>query len=192
MLPVDAVVGENGAFVFSYENRIKKMHREVYFDKQSSDPALSKLRDEIMAGFPGVRVSGDQEFRWADLAIDFAEDVDPVLSIQVAEQISNFAQKRGFCSKISTIHVNIWKGNFDKKSTLQTFCERKFGISLNQVLYIGDSPNDAPLFESARISVGVANVADFPSLNPNFVTTKRSGEGFAEFVEHLKDKFRVV
>jgi hydroxymethylpyrimidine pyrophosphatase-like HAD family hydrolase len=57
-----------------------------------------------------------------------------------------------------------------------------------QYLFVGDSPNDAPMFGFFSNSVGVANVADFGARltdAPAYVTSRRSGEGFVEVAELL-------
>ena len=50
-----------------------------------------------------------------------------------------------------------------------------------QVVYAGDSPNDAPMFGYFPNSVGVANVLDFEDTiehKPSWITEKRGGAGF--------------
>jgi hydroxymethylpyrimidine pyrophosphatase-like HAD family hydrolase len=60
-----------------------------------------------------------------------------------------------------------------------------------QVLYAGDSPNDAPMFGFFPHSVGVANILQFSDRlehRPTWVTSKEGGDGFAELVEVLLAK----
>ena len=55
-------------------------------------------------------------------------------------------------------------------------------------VFIGDSPNDAPMFAYFPYAVGVANVRDFGaqlSHEPAYVTDKRCGAGFRECVDFL-------
>ena len=55
-------------------------------------------------------------------------------------------------------------------------------------IFVGDSPNDAPMFEYFPYSVGVANVREFGDLGgsaPKYVTEHASGAGFAEIAELL-------
>ncbi len=55
-------------------------------------------------------------------------------------------------------------------------------------IFIGDSPNDAPMFESFEHSVGVANIRAFESqlmTPPRYVTHGDGGMGFVEFSELL-------
>ena len=67
-----------------------------------------------------------------------------------------------------------------------------FGIDLDaekqHFVFIGDSPNDAPMFGYFPNAVGVANVHDFAGqldAEPAYVTERRAGEGFAELAEAL-------
>jgi hypothetical protein len=55
-------------------------------------------------------------------------------------------------------------------------------------LFIGDSPNDAPMFAYFPNAIGVANVRDFADrlkTEPAYVTDARCGAGFAEVVTVL-------
>ncbi len=95
-------------------------------------------------------------------------------------------------AKISSIHVNGWFGDYDKLGMTRTLMQERYGADLArdeaQYLFIGDSPNDAPMFEFFSNSVGVANVADFGarlSRAPTYVTGRRSGEGFVELAQLL-------
>ncbi len=58
----------------------------------------------------------------------------------------------------------------------------------NSFLYIGDSPNDSPMFGFFPHCVGVANVREFESrleAKPAYITGQSSGAGFAEMAEFL-------
>ena len=72
--------------------------------------------------------------------------------------------------------------------------QEKYKLDLNRarerILYIGDSPNDAPMFAFFKNSVGVANVKAFIreiETPPTWVTLKEGGHGFAEMVNVLLD-----
>ena len=61
-----------------------------------------------------------------------------------------------------------------------------------QVLTVGDSPNDASLFNPQLfpLSVGVANVLDYAnelSYQPAYVTQGVEGEGFCELAQYLSN-----
>jgi len=57
-----------------------------------------------------------------------------------------------------------------------------------QVIFTGDSPNDAPMFDYFPHSVGVANIVRFKKTidhKPAWVTENEGGYGFAEMVKTL-------
>jgi hypothetical protein len=75
--------------------------------------------------------------------------------------------------------------------TLRLFREVD-GIDLDRerdsVVFIGDSPNDEPMFEFFPHSVAVANIAPYLSrlkALPAYVTVGAGGDGFAEFAAFL-------
>ena len=62
------------------------------------------------------------------------------------------------------------------------------GLARKVCVYVGDSPNDAPMFRAFELSIGVASVADYGDLLehvPRYVTESDGGAGFAEVVAHL-------
>ncbi len=69
---------------------------------------------------------------------------------------------------------------------------REFGLDAardgGRMVYLGDSPNDEPMFAAFPLSIGVDNIRNFVhrlGALPKFVTRGRSGAGFAEFAERL-------
>lgn len=192
--PVDAVVGENGAFYFSYDRQARAMRRTHFAsaaEREKNRARLEEIRARVLSEVPGAAVASDQAYREADLAIDFCEDV-PALPQSAVDRIVEIFQSAGAQAKVSSIHVNGWFGQYDKLSMTRVMMKEKFGIDLDasrdSVAFTGDSPNDEPMFAYFPVSVGVANVRDalhrFKSL-PAYVTKTRGGEGFVEFAEHL-------
>ena len=95
-------------------------------------------------------------------------------------------------ARISSIHVNGWFGRYDKLAMTRTLFAEAFEIDLDALrerfVFVGDSPNDAPLFAYFPNAVGVANVrafADRLATLPAYVTTAESGAGFVELVDSL-------
>ena len=194
MWPVDGLVGENGAFYFRYDNLLRKMQRR-YFKSEKQRIAdrkrLEKLKHEILEQIPGCSVSADQAYREADLAIDYCEDIMP-LSNKDIKAIVNCFEKAGAQAKVSSIHVNGWFGDYDKLTMTKMMFEEVLDLRLEdvkeQVIYIGDSPNDLPMFTYFPYSVGVANVLNFKEqMNsfPAWVTKREGGYGFAEMADDL-------
>ncbi len=194
MWPVDGLVGENGAFYFRYNDRLKKMQRRYFKseDRRKADRSrLEALKREILAKVPGARVSADQAYREADLAIDFCEDI-PRLPMADVARIVGFFEDAGAQAKISSIHVNGWFGDYDKLTMTAIMFKEVFGHHLEEikdrVIYIGDSPNDAPMFSYFPHSIGVANVLHFQGMmdhHPVWLTQREGGYGFAEMVDIL-------
>jgi len=194
MWPVDGLVGENGAFYFCYDIRQKKMLRRYWKsenERRTDRRKLEKIKQEILKTVPACRVAADQAYREADLAIDFCEDVPPIPMKDVAEIVRCFT-RAGARAKISSIHVNGWFGNYDKLTMTRLLFEEIFRMDLDQnkeqIVFVGDSPNDAPMFDYFPHSVGVANVLRFAEKmdhKPDWITEKEGGYGFAEMVDTL-------
>ena len=194
MWPVDAVVGENGAFYFRYDHAGRRMKRRYAVDastRAANREKLAAIRDRILAAVPGCAVAADQGYREADLAIDYCEDVPPLPRAAVDEIVSLMRQA-GLTAKISSIHVNGWFGGYDKLAMTKILFGECFGIEIDarkdEFVFAGDSPNDAPMFASFPLSVGVANIRSFAGrleAEPAYVTRAESGEGFRELAELL-------
>ncbi len=192
--PVAGVIGENGAFYFRYDHQNKNMAR-VYWQDDATRAAnrakLQTLEAEILAAVPGAAVSADQAYRESDLAIDFCEDVPPLGRTDIDRIVAIF-ETAGAVAKVSSIHVNGWFGEFDKLFMTRRFIADlgmgSFGDVIERAAFIGDSPNDAPMFAAFPHSVGVANVADVQDrMNhlPRWITQDRGGKGFAELADLL-------
>jgi HAD superfamily hydrolase (TIGR01484 family) len=192
--PVDAVVGENGAFWFRYDDTARRMQRRFLrpeADRAEDRKRLEQIAEEVLAEVPGAALSADQGFRAIDLAIDFCEDVPPLPDAEVGRIVSIF-ERHGATAKVSSIHVNGWFGTHDKLTCSLKLLSEEFGIDAAQdrgrIVFVGDSPNDAPMFGYFPNSVGVANVLRFRdriATLPGFVTAAASAEGFAELADFL-------
>lgn len=192
MWPVDGVVGENGAFWFAYDAATRKMTQRFMADaatRAERRTCMREIGERILREVPGAAWASDQNYREADIAIDFCEDV-PALPRGEVERIAALMRAAGLTAKISSIHVNGWFGDYDKLSTTLAFMRERKGVELEPVrghyLFLGDSPNDSPMFGWFPNAIGVANIRDLQELVPNlpmWVTRGRSGVGFAEAVE---------
>jgi HAD superfamily hydrolase (TIGR01484 family) len=196
--PVDGVVGENGALCFweeRNEKNIPLLKQEFFPGAVKNDhSALLKIKEEALKEVNGLRIAKDQFARMFDIAFDFAEE-EPVLSLQDAEKVKRIAEKHGAVAKVSSIHVNVWMGKYDKLSTAQYFLSKHFAwnaeTDLSQVIFCGDSPNDEPMFEYFPLAAGVANVSHYKNLMkhfPTFVASKECGDGFAEIASVILEK----
>ncbi len=189
--PVAAVVGENGALWYAMDHQARRMRRHHVQDdatRLASRQRLDALAEQAMRAVPGTRIAADQPFRLFDLALDFAEDTGP-LPLSDAARVAEIFRAGGAEAKVSSIHVNAWIGTWDKLSGLEHLFDTFWGgldRVLDRVAFVGDSPNDAPLFGAIPLSVGVANVSPFLPMiatPPAFVTAAEGGAGFVEFAD---------
>jgi HAD superfamily hydrolase (TIGR01484 family) len=194
MWPVDAVVGENGAFWFRHDAEAGRLvKRYVVSDAERATRAtrMDAVAAQILREVPGCAIASDQHYREADLAIDFCEDV-PALPREAVAQIVAIMESEGMTAKVSSIHVNGWFGGYDKLSTTKLMMRETFGIDLDEerddYVFAGDSPNDQPMFAFFPNAVGVANVramADLMTDLPKWITPSAGAAGFAELAAAL-------
>lgn len=193
--PVDGVIGENGAFYYRYDHDHRNMIR--FYAKehaiwQQDRKRLDEIAQKILSEVPGTAIAVDQPFRIADLAIDFCENV-PRLPAEAVTRIVDIFAEAGATAKVSSIHVNGWFGNYDKLSMTKLFFKNEYQIDLDKgnetIVFIGDSPNDQPMFSYFCHSVGVANIQQFSQHMehlPRWVTYGAEGShGFSTFARHL-------
>ena len=113
--PVDAVVGENGAWMW-HDDKARKLRTR--FVQSDAERAEGKRRPGP-ACVPGAGRRAGRGHRLgpalsrADLAIDFCEDV-PALPHDDVVRIVKIFERHGAHAKVSSIHVNGWFGDYDK------------------------------------------------------------------------------
>ena len=196
MWPVDGVVGENGALWMRYDRQARKLLRGFAAsedERRANRLRLDRVAARILREVPGSALASDQRYREADIAIDFCEDV-PALPRKAVDRIVAIMEAEGLTAKISSIHVNGWIGGYDKLRMTRRFLADAFAIDLkrerdrDRFVFVGDSPNDAPMFEYFGNAVGVANVRAYLNRIPTppaWITRGEAGAGFVELVDAL-------
>lgn len=204
-LPVDGIVSENGSVLYYWPAEDSISFESAFW---TSNGYLSQYEDRDMSWkttvleqsqqlFPQVKVASDQHFRLYDFAVDFAEEIENPLNIEQAYQIKQIYLNNNCEAKVSSIHVNGWRGNFSKLNGMQElarrwFKEDNFSVKSNMI-FVGDSGNDSPLFEAVDFSVGVANVKRFVGkdgfCSPKYICENEEGQGAEELVEKLMTQF---
>lgn len=191
--PVSAVVGENGAFYFCYDHATRTMLRS--YQRTAEERARDRSRlDRIFAGiaarYPHVRLSSDQAYRVSDIAVDFCEDVPRLDDTTIADIVRMF-EAGGATAKVSSIHINAWIGDFSKLEMSLRLLQERFATRegvLERVVYVGDSPNDEPMFAHFPHSIGVSNLLPFAHAlrsPPRWITAEPGGLGFSEIVRRI-------
>jgi HAD superfamily hydrolase (TIGR01484 family) len=194
MWPVDAVVGENGAFWFRHDAKAGKLVKHFVVgdaERLKRGKRLLAIARRILAEVPGCAIASDQPYRESDLAIDFREDV-PEMPREEVMRIVAIMEDEGLTAKVSSIHVNGWFGGYDKLSTTRRMLLEDFRIDIDSerdtFVFAGDSPNDQPMFAFFPNAVGVANVLEMADLMtdfPQWITPSAGAAGFAELADAL-------
>jgi HAD superfamily hydrolase (TIGR01484 family) len=194
MWPVDAIVGENGALYMRHDDVARALKKRFVADdaeRKRDRQRLATIGEKILREIPGCALASDQQYRETDIAIDYCEDVVP-LSREDVERVVAMMRSEGMSAKVSSIHINGWFGSYDKLAMTRTLLAEEFGIDLDaeqqRCIFIGDSPNDAPMFDFFSYSIGVANVhafGDTIATPPKYVTAAKAGAGFAELAAFL-------
>jgi HAD superfamily hydrolase (TIGR01484 family) len=189
--PVDAVIGENGAFIMEKKDGYLTLNAASSMSIIAQNQA--KLRQqviEVLADYPDLNLTLDQSYRLCEVAIDIGQNRSPVAPDIIAEVVSKLI-KLGAHATASSIHINSWYGEHSKKVTSLKFLQEK-GLSQTEVLsnacYVGDSMNDQFMFATLPKSVGVANIKNYWDKllhHPEFVMTEPGGYGFAQFAKQL-------
>lgn len=196
MWPVDGVIGENGAFYLWYDRQMCRLHSRHLLsagERAANSTRLAAVREKILSEVPGCATATDQFCRLYDLAIDFCEDVPALPDFAVARIVS-LMQDAGMTAMVSSIHVNGWFGTYNKLAMAKIMLFERYNLDHEQArqgcVYVGDSPNDAPMFGFFPLSVGVANVAQYKDTlvsSPAYLCLAECGAGFVELSRFILD-----
>jgi hydroxymethylpyrimidine pyrophosphatase-like HAD family hydrolase len=183
-LPVAGAIAENGG-IFLQPNGTQ--------DLLSSVPNLSRHRillentfHHIKQLFPNLHPSADNQFR----ITDWTFDVNDLLADDI-QAISAQCDLMGWSFTYSNVQCHIKPLSQDKATGLLSVLKKYFPeLNSQQVLTVGDSPNDEAMFnpDLFPISVGVANVRHYQDKMlhlPKYVTQASEFAGFSEFAKLL-------
>lgn len=187
LLPIDAVVFENGAGVRYREGIARKT--KILAAKASQKP-LHTLFARLKKRIPSLRLASDQPFRLFDLAVDVCEEKPPLAAKHVETVLAAYSAQAGTTVKLSSIHVNAWRGSYTKVGGCRWLL-RKWKVERTAAVYCGDSPNDEPLFAFFPESVAVANIAPYLSTlraMPRFLLEESRAAGFVRLARLLADR----
>lgn len=185
--PVDAIVAENGAVALLPlpGGAIERRYQQDAPTRARNFARMQAVLDRIEREIPGARRATDSAGRECDIAIDHSEFTQ-LDDAQIAA-VAALMQSEGMHATVSSIHVNGWYGEHDKLEGARWIVRELWGRRLDDEMprwaYVGDSTNDALMFEHFEHSIGVANVRRFEaalSHLPRYVTQQERGAGFAE------------
>lgn len=189
--PIDAMIFENGAGVVIRRGpKLERVNLVETAQKESTRQKLQQAFDSIQKSVPSLKLATDQPFRLYDFAIDFGEEppfLDSATVDQIMEQLETFPDIQ---YKLSSIHINYWVGSQTKLSACRYLIDemKDWKLSIENVVYVGDSPNDEPLFGYFKNSVGVKNLEEFfgrLKVYPKYLAKHSHGKGFEEVVQYV-------
>lgn len=188
-LPVVGAIAENGG---------------LFYPKDSANPvALTAIPDliehrkqlevayyHLKSEFPHIQESTDNRFRITDWTFDNFN-----LTLTQLQRLDSLCASLGWGFTYSSVQCHIKPASQDKAVGLMQVLRDYFpSYTPEQVVTVGDSPNDASLFNPQfPLSVGVANVLDYAEeliYQPAYVTKAAEGEGFCELAQGLIISFQ--
>lgn len=188
--PLLGIVAENGAVALqrSPGGDVRRWYRTDEATRRQQHAQLQAALAAVEAQVPGAHRAMDSAGRETDIAIDCREHRH-LDDGQIAEVVA-LLRDRGLTVTVSSIHVNAWIGDHDKWAgacwATELWLGRRLERELEHWVFVGDSSNDAVMFERMRHSVGVANVARFLPLlahPPRHLCKQERGAGFAELAQ---------
>lgn len=143
----------------------------------SMDEALA----EVLTIYPGLAPGQDNFCRITDRTVSASPGVEPTI-------VAAVAGRHGLRHTYSTVHHHLSSSRLDKCSgVLRTLEHLGMGLDpARQVVTVGDSANDEPLFARGTfaLTVGVAGT-DALAVAPQVLTAGAGGEGFVELAGAL-------
>ncbi len=195
--PLDAIVAENGAVLLQNTHQkdlqsnefgrkqLLKSYQQSDAIRASNYARMQQVGQRILQEVPGTLLAQDSAGRETDMAIDHSEFTH--LPPEKIAQVVAIMQSEGMTATVSSIHINGWFGQHNKRVGARWAVRELFGRDLDAEVdnwaYIGDSTNDQLMFEAFPHSIGVANVRRFEAQLahlPRYITDGERGAGFAE------------
>lgn len=190
--PIDAIITESGALAYYKENNeIKKWVNPLLDLSKYENQIDKKLTKEILNSVEGSKLAFDSFTRLYDIAIDHSQN-KPYLEKEKIKDIVNIANKYNANYLISSIHINIYFGSYDKEKSLLEFLpfylNKDFKEINSESAYIGDSLNDECLFKIFKNTYGVKNIENYLDklkFKPKIIAKKEGGKGFLDIINTI-------
>jgi HAD superfamily hydrolase (TIGR01484 family) len=185
LMPVAGAMAENGGLYFPPENQ-KPVVLTPIADLTQHRQHLATTFENLQTKFPQIQESADNRFRITDWTFDVA-----TLRQDELQTLDNLCHQMGWGFTYSNVQCHIKPQGQDKAvGLLHVLREYLPQYSVEQIVTVGDSPNDESLFNRRYFpfSVGVANVLEYLNqlkYHPAYITTAAEGEGFCELSSYI-------
>lgn len=184
-MPVVGAIAENGGLFFHHPDTPPDVLVPIT-NLNDHRLRLAEMFGLLRERFPHLQEASDNRFRLTDWTFDVQGFSDADLA-----WMGDRCQQEGWGFTYSTVQCHIKLPQQEKATALKSVLEAYFpNLKPEQVVTVGDSPNDESLFnhEFFPYSVGVENVSHYGDRlthQPQFITLSAEVEGFAELTEYL-------
>ena len=184
-LPIWGAIAENGGLFYSGQAKTPTALVAIP-DLALHRQKLAQTFQRLQADFPQLQESADNRFRLTDWTFDIEG-----LSLTEIQAVNAYCQDRGWGFTYSNVQCHIKLLEQDKATGLRQVLGQYFPeYTPQQVVTVGDSPNDESLFDTDQfpLSVGVANVKQYADQlvhQPAYITPEPEGAGFCQLAEWL-------
>jgi HAD superfamily hydrolase (TIGR01484 family) len=181
-LPISGAIAENGGVFCPLEGDNQLLSDISNIDQHRAK--LAQMFESLRAEFPQLKESSDNQFRLTDWTFDIRD-----LTASELKTLDQRCTAQGWSFTYSTVQCHIKPSRQEKAEALCQILKQKFPkCKREEVLTLGDSPNDATLFDAERfpVSVGVANIehyADRMTHYPMWITEQPEIDGFCEVAD---------
>ncbi|AKG22446.1 HAD-IIB family hydrolase [Calothrix sp. 336/3] len=187
-LPVAGAIAENGG-IFYLGGSDRPIPLTPIDNITHHRQQLAAVFAELQGKFPQIQESHDNRFRITDWTFDVTG-----FTTQELQTMANMCQQLGWGFTYSTVQCHIKPQQQDKAIGLSQVLREYFPqYSPQEIVTVGDSPNDESLFNRSYFpfSVGVANVREYLDKlqhHPTHITANSEGEGFCELAKLILGK----
>ncbi|MBE9234252.1 HAD family phosphatase [Cuspidothrix issatschenkoi LEGE 03284] len=185
LMPVVGAIAENGGLFYPAKDfqPVTLTHiPDLGYHRQDLAATFARLQSY----FPHLQESSDNQFRVTDWTFDLIS-----LTTDDLNQITDLCEQMGWGFTYSTVQCHIKPLGQDKANGLLKVLRQYFPVYLpEQVITVGDSPNDDSLFNQRYfpVSVGVANIREYTNQlkhQPTYITTGEEADGFCELCDYI-------
>jgi HAD superfamily hydrolase (TIGR01484 family) len=183
-LPIAGAIAENGGVYFNADSEYDFITRIESIETHREE--LANRFWELQERYPQIEESIDNQFRVTDWTFDVAGLADIELT-EIAKQCEQW----GYSFTFSTVQCHIKPAEQDKSAGILWVLKQYFpDISTDRIVTVGDSPNDASMFDRSLFphSVGVSNIRHYTDrlvYYPQYLTELPEVAGFCELVNLL-------
>jgi len=162
-------VGENGGCITFGD----KIQHKLLGNKGECIHALATIQSRL-----DIEIKEKPVFpRMTEVVLERTFEIDKAQKIIDIENLNVVLTDSGYAYHINSKSVNKGSGFLEAMKVL--------GVDLEDVIAIGDSETDVPLFKIVKNSIAVSNSTENLKKIAKIVTTKKSGEGVLEGLDSI-------